>query len=68
MDSKKKLALVTHGTNDMCHRFYLSTNNVGGEHYKNLTEEEAEDLFRLLLDARTNLEFALRRLSKYNII
>lgn len=68
MDSKKKLAIMTHKTNDMCHRFYLSTNNVGGEHYKHLTEEEAEDLFRLLLDARTNLEFALRRLSKYNII
>lgn len=68
MDSKKKLGIMTHKTNDMCHKFHVLTNSIGSEHYGHLTEVQVEDLFRLLLDARTNLEFALRRLSKYNII
>lgn len=68
MDSKKKLGIITHKTNDMCHRFHVLTNSIGSEHYAHLTEEEAEDLFQLLMNANHNLQFVLRRLDKYNII
>lgn len=68
MEKVKKLGILTAKTNDVCHKFYNATYNIGSSEYSELTEEQLDDLFDRMLKSHIELQLILRRLNKYNII
>lgn len=67
MEKVRKLGIITAKTNDMCHRFYNATYNVGSSNYSKLTEEQLDDLIDRMSKSHIELQLILRRLDKYNI-